>query len=131
MEADRGNRTPGWGASAKLNEQKTVRISFAGDLDVYRRDEIASALPPAQDIDRLIIDLRETAIIDSTILSLFMRYRRAFIEAGNDPHEIVIIVKPQLRRIFEITGLLKTLTVVSAGDIGSTGIAAAEPLSEL
>lgn len=114
-----------------MNEQKTVRISFAGDLDVYRRDEIASALPPAQDIDRLIIDLRETAIIDSTILSLFMRYRRAFIEAGNDPHEIVIIVKPRLRRIFEITGLLKTLTVVSAGDIGSTGIAAAEPLSEL
>lgn len=114
-----------------MSDERTARIAFAGDLDVYRRDEIVASLPPADSIDRLIIDLREAAIIDSTILSAFMRYRRTFVEAGKDPHEIIIVVKPQLRRIFEITGLMKTLTIVSAADeLGSSGGAAAEPLSE-
>lgn len=98
---------------------------------MYRRDEIAAALPPPASIDRLIIDLREVSILDSTVLSQFMRYRRAFMETGKDPHEIVVVVKPQLRRIFEITGLIKSLTVVSAGsEVETTGNLAAEPLSE-
>jgi hypothetical protein len=43
-----------------------------------------------------------------------MRYRRAFIEAGNDAHNIVVVVPPNLRRIFEITGLVTLLTIVTA-----------------
>ena len=114
-----------------MTDERTARISFAGDLDVYRRDEIAAALPSPESIDRLIIDLREATIIDSSILAILMRYRRTFTDAGKDPHEIVIIVQPQLRRVFEITGLMKSLTIVSAGsEVGTTGSAAAEPLSE-
>lgn len=117
------------GASEKLNDERTARISFAGDLDVYRREEISSALPSPESIDRLIIDLREATIIDSSILAILMRYRRTFVDAGKDPHEIVVIVQPQLRRVFEITGLMKSLTIVSGtSEMGSTGTAAAEPL---
>lgn len=111
-----------------MNDERTARISFAGDLDVYRRDDVAAALPPVQNIDRLIIDLRETALIDSTILSVLMRYRRTFVEAGHDAHDIIIVVKPQLRRVFEITGLTRSLTIVSAGDeVSSAEPAAAQP----
>lgn len=60
-----------------------------------------------------------------------MRYRRTFVDAGKDAHEIVIIVQPQLRRVFEITGLMKSLTIVSGGsEISSTGTQATEPLGE-
>lgn len=104
---------------------------MSGDLDVYRRDEISAALPSAESTDRLVLDLRDATIIDSSILAILMRYRRSFIDAGKDPHEIVIIVQPQLRRIFEITGLMKSLTIVSAPvEMRATDSAAAEPLSE-
>lgn len=114
-----------------MSDEKTARISFSGDLDVYRREEIAAALPSPESTDRLVIDLREATIIDSSILAILMRYRRTFVDAGRDPHEIVIIVHPQLRRIFEITGLMKSLTIVSASsETGTAGTAAAEPMSE-
>lgn len=114
-----------------MSDERAVRIAFAGDLDMYRRDEVTAALPQPGSIDRLVIDLREVTILDSTILSQFMRYRRTFIETGKDPHEIIVVVKPQLRRIFEITGLIKSLTVVSAAsEVETTDTFAAEPLSE-
>jgi anti-anti-sigma factor len=94
-------------------EVRTASIAFAGDLDVYRRAEIEAALPPADSADRIVIDMREVQFIDSTVISILMRYRRAFIDAGGDAHEIVLIVAPQVRRIFEITGLFKSLTVLT------------------
>jgi anti-anti-sigma factor len=115
-----------------LSDERTARISLAGDLDIYRRDEIVAMFPFAESIDRVIIDLREATSLDSTILSAFMRYRRTFVDAGKDPHEIVIVVNPQLRRVFEITGLLNSLTVVSAaGEVGTAETAAPEPLGEV
>ncbi len=94
--------------------QRAARIEFAGDLDVYRRDEIASALPPPESVERIVIDLRAAKIIDSSVIAVMMRYRRAFIDAGGDPINIVVVVPPNLRRIFEITGLVSLLTVVTA-----------------
>jgi anti-anti-sigma regulatory factor len=81
---------------------------------LYRREEIESALPPPGNVDRVVIDMREATIIDSTIIAVLMRFRRSFIDAGGEAHEIVLVVPAELRRIFEITGLTKTLTVVTA-----------------
>lgn len=94
--------------------ERAATVAFRGDLDVYRRDEIASALPLPKTIDRLVIDMREAAILDSSIVAVLMRYRRQFIEAGGDPLNIVIVVPQTLRRIFEITGLVSLMTVVTA-----------------
>jgi anti-anti-sigma regulatory factor len=43
-----------------------------------------------------------------------MRFRRRFVEAGHDASDIVVVVPEQLRRIFEITGLLNLVTVITA-----------------
>ncbi len=94
--------------------ERAVTVKFGGDLDVYRRDEIASALPPPQNVDRIVIDMRNAAILDSSIVAVLMRYRRQFIEAGGDPLNIVLVVPQTLRRIFEITGLVSLMTVVTA-----------------
>lgn len=87
---------------------------LSGDLDVYRRDEIVSALPPPENIDRVVIDLRGATLVDSSIIAAFMRYRRTFIDAGGDPHNVVLVVPATLRRVFEITGLVSLVTVVTA-----------------
>lgn len=96
------------------DKERAARVELSGDLDVYRRDEVEAALPPANTIDRLVIDLRTATLLDSSIIAVIMRYRRAFIEAGNDAHNIVVVVPPNLRRIFEITGLVTLLTIVTA-----------------
>lgn len=98
-----------------MNENERVaRLRFAGDLDVYRRAEFEAAFPPPDSIDRIVIDMRETSILDSSIITLLMRYRRAFTEAGGDPLNMVLVVPPSLRRIFEITGLVNLMTIVTA-----------------
>lgn len=116
----------GFGESlSTLNEnERVVRIELAGDLDVYRRREIEFALPAPASIDELIVDMRGATIIDSSAIAVLMRYRRTFVEAGGDGTRIVIIVPPNLRRIFEITGLVKLLTVVTAS-ASSTDLAQA------
>lgn len=81
---------------------------------MYRRDEVASALPPPEIADRVVIDMRDVTTVDSSIVAVLMRYRRSFMDAGGDAHEVVLIVSPQLRRIFEITGLTRSMTVVTA-----------------
>jgi anti-anti-sigma factor len=117
-------RTVRSGELPELKDERTVHVAFAGDFDVYRRDEFISSLPPPEGIERLVIDMREVGIIDSTFIAALMRYRRSFIDAGGDGVEIVVVAPPQLRRIFQITGLTKMLTIVTAEADSK------EPLSE-
>jgi anti-anti-sigma factor len=95
-------------------DERTATLRLEGDLDIYRRDEIQSRLPAPGSVDRVIIDCSAATSIDSTILTMLMRYRRSFASAGGDPVNIVVIVAPSLRRIFEIAGLTRMLTIVSA-----------------
>lgn len=95
-------------------DERTATLRFEGGLDIYRRDEIERALPEPGTVDRVIIDCSGATSIDSTVLTLLMRYRRSFASAGGDPVNIVIVVEPSLRRIFEIAGLTRMLTIVSA-----------------
>lgn len=96
------------------DNDRSGNVAFSGDLDVYRRTEFENALPAPGTVDRLVVDMRGARIVDSTIIAAIMRYRRKFVELGGDPHNIVIVVPPTLRRIFEITGLVSLLTIVSA-----------------
>jgi anti-anti-sigma factor len=97
----------------KENE-RAATVELSGDLDVYRRAEIEAVLPAPDSIDRLVLDMRTATTVDSSIIAVIMRYRRTFADAGGDPHDIVLVVPPNLRRLFEITGLVTLLTVVTA-----------------
>lgn len=57
--------------------------------------------------------------MDSSILTLLMRYRRAFEDAGGNPLEIIVIVTPAVRRLFEVAGVTKVITVVTAPPLDS------------
>lgn len=97
-----------------MQNQRGARVSFTGDLDVYRRDEFAAALPDPAEIDQLVLDLREVTFIESAVIAMILRFRRSFVEGGGDPREIVVIAPPQLRPIFDITGLTRSMTVITA-----------------
>jgi len=99
--------------------ERTATLRFEGDLDIYRRGEIESQLPEPGTADRVIIDCSNATSIDSTVLTTLMRYRRSFASAGGDPVNIIVIVEPSLRRIFEIAGLSRVLTIVSAPGRGA------------
>jgi anti-anti-sigma factor len=103
-----------------IPEERIVRVEFGGDLDVYKRDIFVNALPTPGHIDRLIIDFSRVPSIDSTIITALMRSRHAFEEAGGDPHEIILVVTEPVRRLFDIAGLTRILTLVSAPVKGST-----------
>jgi anti-anti-sigma factor len=98
----------------RVREERTATLRLEGGLDIYRRDEIEIQLPKPGSVDRVIIDCSSATSIDSTILTMLMRYRRSFASAGGDPVNIIVIVEPSLRRIFDLAGLSRMLTNVSA-----------------
>lgn len=102
------------GFRVNRGEERTAQIRLEGGLDIYRREEIAALLPEPGSFDRVVLDCTAATSIDSTILTLLMRYRRNFASAGGDPVNIIIIVEPALRRTFDIAGLSRVLTIVSA-----------------
>ena len=99
-----------------MTAERTVRIVLKGDLDVYRAKEVEAKFPPPGDADRIVVDCSRANIIDSSVITVFVRYRRAFAQAGGDPINIVFIVSDPMRRIFDITGISKFMTVISASD---------------
>lgn len=98
------------------SDERTARIALSGNLDVYSTKHVESLLPDPAAVDRVIVDCSQVTVIDSSVVTALMRYRRRFQEAGKNPTEIVIVVNPSVRRIFEITGLGRVLTIVSAAD---------------
>ena len=107
-------RRSGYRFGVNTGEERTAHLRLEGGLDIYRRDEIAAQLPDPGSVDRVVIDCSAATSIDSTILTLLMRYRRSFASAGGDPVNIIVIVEPSLRRTFDISGLSRVLTIVSA-----------------
>lgn len=95
-------------------DDRTERITLSGNLDVYSKSHVESLLPDPERCERLIIDCSRVAIFESAVLTVLMRYRRRFEEAGRDPFDIVVIVTPSVRRIFDITGLSRALTIITA-----------------
>lgn len=85
---------------------------------MYSKERVESLLPEPETVDRVIVDCSKVTVIDSSVITALMRYRRRFQDAGKDPVDIIIVVNPSVRRIFEITGLNRVLTIVSAPDNG-------------
>ena len=91
-----------------------------GDLDVYRAKEVEALFPEPADADRIVVDCSAVNTIDSSVITVFVRYRRSFAQAGGDPLNIVFIVSDPMRRIFDITGISRFMTVIPAAP-GTSG----------
>ena len=97
-----------------MDDERVGRVLLNGDLDISKRETVSAALPPPDSVDLVVFDCSTVTSIDSAIVTIFMRYRRAFVEAGRDAHNLIVVASPQVRRIFDIVGISKAVTVIPA-----------------
>lgn len=77
------------------------------------------------DVDLVVVDLRRLAFMDSTGLHTVLRIQRGAHDAGR---RFALVRGPdQVQRLFELTGLAETLTIVDSPDQLLEGWAPPEP----
>jgi anti-sigma B factor antagonist len=92
----------------------TFVVAAGGEVDLYTAPELERALagPLAEGTARLVVDLSEATFVDSTALHVFVRAARQLDrEAGE---LIVVVPDPNVRKVFEITGVGRFFSVVSS-----------------
>jgi anti-sigma B factor antagonist len=92
----------------------TFVVAAGGEIDLYTAPELERVLagPLAEGTARLVVDLSEATFVDSTALHVFLRAARQLDrEAGE---LIVVVPDPNVRKVFEITGVDRFLSVVSS-----------------
>jgi anti-sigma B factor antagonist len=92
----------------------TFVVAVGGEVDLYTAPELERALagPLAEGTARLVVDLSEATFVDSTALHVFLcAARQLDREAGE---LIVVVPDPNVRKVFEITGLNRFFAVVSS-----------------
>lgn len=97
------------------DDRTTHVITLHGDLGLADQKRIRSLFPPPELADRVVLDCSDVRSMDSTIIVLIMTYRRQFIIAGKNPFDIVAIVSPRIERLFELTGVSRSISVIPAG----------------
>ena len=88
-------------------------IALEGDLDLSRESELLALLPDPNAADRVVFDFRDVKSIDSSVITAIMRYRRDAAAAGRTHVEIVILASPGIRRVLDLVGVSRVLTVIS------------------
>jgi anti-sigma B factor antagonist len=77
------------------------------------------------DVGLIVVDLRQVAFMDSTGLHMVLRIQQAAHEAGR---QFALIRGPDpVQRLFDLTGLAETLTIVDSPDQLLEGSAPPEP----
>jgi anti-anti-sigma factor len=91
------------------SDDRCVRVTVSGELDITNIDTLASAVAPAlqRDPARLIIEVGDLRFADSSAIALWVRW------ATSVPDIELRDVPPLLRRVVESMGLSETLKVSS------------------
>lgn len=89
-------------------------VAVAGDIDLSNAHELRDALEQFGTPRAIAIDMTNLLFIDSTGLNALAQYGRSILESGNDIY--VIVTRPPLRKLFEITNLDQHFTVLKSLD---------------
>jgi anti-sigma B factor antagonist len=100
----------------------TYRIALAGEFDMYTAPEFRHELQACIEhgASEVIVDLSATTFIDSTFLGVLLGGMRSLRERGG---EISVACPGSIRKIFEITGLDRVLTITEAAAVAAETIA--------
>ncbi|HHW12377.1 MAG TPA: anti-sigma factor antagonist [Firmicutes bacterium] len=106
-------------SSLKLELKRNGRVltvQVSGELDLSTsptfRNRIEEELGHNQEINHLILDLKETSFVDSSGLGAILgRYKSI---AQRNGKLTAVNVPPHLQRLFELSGLLKVMTICSS-----------------
>lgn len=91
----------------------TAYVVLDGELDIFRKAELAAALPDPRRIKSGVINLARARYLDSVALGMLVGFRRAFIDHGGDPDNLVLMLPKDgpVRRTFEISGLTRLFAI--------------------
>jgi anti-sigma B factor antagonist len=91
-------------------DSTTYRIELTGEFDMHTSPEFRHDLQTCIEhaAAEVILDLSAATFIDSTFLGIVLGGRKRLRERGG---EIRLICPDSLRRIFEVTGLDRVLTI--------------------
>ena len=90
----------------------TVIVSVTGDLDLWNAPALEQRLRRCLDQGSqwVVVDLSEAAFLDSSGLGALTNSKRRIERKGG--RLVVINTNDQMRRVFELTGLMRVLNVV-------------------
>jgi anti-sigma B factor antagonist len=93
---------------------RAVTFALSGELDLVSSPifERASEEQARADVELVVVDLRELNFMDSTGLHTLLRVHRATHDLGR---RFALVRGPdQVQRLFDLTGLTETLTIVES-----------------
>ena len=90
----------------------TIIVSVTGDLDLWNAPALEQRLRRCLDQGSqwVVVDLSRAAFLDSSGLGALTNSKRRIERKGG--RLVVINTNDQLRRVFELTGLMRVLNVV-------------------
>jgi anti-sigma B factor antagonist len=93
---------------------RTITFALSGELDLVSSPvfERATQDQALSDVELIVVDLRELNFMDSTGLHTLLRVQQAAQDLGG---RFALVRGPdQVQRLFDLTGLTDTLTVVES-----------------
>jgi anti-sigma B factor antagonist len=105
-------------------------VSVNGEADAYNAPELEEALQGVLALGgtTVAVDMIEVNFIDSTVLSVLLRYQGRFKTRGGDC--VIVTDDRRVLRTFELTGLDKTFVIERRLADAIAGILQAEPASD-
>ncbi len=106
---------------------RSITLALSGELDLLSSPALDRAIGDQveSDLELVVVDLRELDFMDSTGLHAVLRIQHGAHELGR---RFALIRGPeQVQRLFELTGLTETLTIVDSPEQLLEGWAPPEP----
>lgn len=96
--------------------ERTVRLALSGELDIVSTPVLEKTLAElsTSDAELVVVDLRGLQFMDSTGLHLLIQAQQQAHDLGR---RFALVRGPdQVQRLFDLTGLTETLTIVGSPD---------------
>lgn len=95
---------------------RTVRLALSGELDIVSTPVLETTMAElsTSDAELVVVDLRGLQFMDSTGLHLLIQAQQQAHDLGR---RFALVRGPdQVQRLFDLTGLTETLTIVGSPD---------------
>lgn len=92
----------------------TVVVAATGEVDLHTSSQLGRALEElaAEGVRRVVVDLSDVTFVDSTGLHALLCGARQLERENGEL--IVVVPDPKVRRVFEITGFDRLISIVSS-----------------
>ncbi len=106
------------------NTGAVTLVEIGGEIDLHSAPQLRAALSKTSEVppSRVVIDLSEVTFIDSTGIGVLVGALKRAREGGGALH--FCGVQSRVRRVFEITGLLRLLPLFDTREAALTALAA-------